>query len=645
MSKEAMLLKEVWVPSEASFRFSEQIDPHSGEGKYILQGLILPFGKISRNNVLYNKDSIMQTHKQLVGRPVMYNHKVDDQLFPVGHFIESSLKEDGWHYRADIDPEEKDLIRKLKRQDLRHVSIQVIGGKVIERQDDQGEFYTEAWISDVIEGSIVPAPGFLDTTAAFAESLKGKVMKEKYAIEFNGKVAFKVDGLAGVTKHPDWDFFAARTRIIDLDNDEVVYDSKKGGWQEGFKEKAVDYAAIDAPLNKVKAKLGSQAKRLIDIDNKIWDELGATDRNELEKQWSKYKQMVKAKISPNQNPFIYLILEDENAHALNKAMEELNLWGDPAKFKQMFEALMEEGIDEDVAQFIKENPNPKDSEVHAFATSKGYEVDEVEEAIYKIAGNKIAGNKAEDVSTTTGAGAIAPTQPLENDKKKEATNDQVIDAFFAGLTSQSGSMSAHSYFLLSYKTVIAERKGSVVFLNKKKYSTTTSQQQNKVREKAKELGLSVKEVEPNYWGQNADFKKESSEQAAFGKSAKDFLVKYGMKPSDVLALDPDEAIKMATDKGWQPKITAVEELIGLADKKNITEKDVDPNELAMGIKVEMEHTNNPATAKKIALDHLAEIPDYYTRLKKMEQDAQKKAEHFIKALGEKAVKAMIKDYF
>ena len=63
-------------------------------------------------------------------------------------------------------------------------------------------------------------------------------------------------------------------------------------------------------------------------------------------------------------------------------------------------------------------------------------------------------------------------------------------------------------------------------------------------------------------------------------------------------------------------------LYGLADRKKFTEADVDPNELAMGIKVEMEHTINPDVAKKIALDHLAEIPDYYTRLAKMEKEAK-----------------------
>ena len=47
----------------------------------------------------------------------------------------------------------------------------------------------------------------------------------------------------------------------------------------------------------------------------------------------------------------------------------------------------------------------------------------------------------------------------------------------------------------------------------------------------------------------------------------------------------------------------------------------DPKQLEIGIKVEMEHTTNPVLARKISLDHLVEISDYYTRLAKMEKEA------------------------
>lgn len=43
-------------------------------------------------------------------------------------------------------------------------------------------------------------------------------------------------------------------------------------------------------------------------------------------------------------------------------------------------------------------------------------------------------------------------------------------------------------------------------------------------------------------------------------------------------------------------------------------------QLELGIKVEQEHTSNVRVAREIASDHLAERPDYYQRLKKVEQD-------------------------
>ena len=42
-------------------------------------------------------------------------------------------------------------------------------------------------------------------------------------------------------------------------------------------------------------------------------------------------------------------------------------------------------------------------------------------------------------------------------------------------------------------------------------------------------------------------------------------------------------------------------------------------QLVKGIKVEMEHSDDIKIAKKIALDHLAEDPNYYTKLKRIEE--------------------------
>lgn len=59
---------------------------------------------------------------------------------------------------------------------------------------------------------------------------------------------------------------------------------------------------------------------------------------------------------------------------------------------------------------------------------------------------------------------------------------------------------------------------------------------------------------------------------------------------------------------------------GRADAHRVTDFDLD--QLIMGIKVEQEHTTDKYTALEISMDHLEEIPDYYTRLEEMEEKAE-----------------------
>ena len=83
----------------------------------------------------------------------------------------------------------------------------------------------------------------------------------------------------------------------------------------------------------------------------------------------------------------------------------------------------------------------------------------------------------------------------------------------------------------------------------------------------------------------------------------DYLDKVGLEPEE------KEEIKDHWRKRRKALALPIFEYITPAK-----EKDVDPKELKMGIGVEMEHTNDPAEAKVIALQHLAEDPKYYTKL-------------------------------
>lgn len=69
----------------------------------------------------------------------------------------------------------------------------------------------------------------------------------------------------------------------------------------------------------------------------------------------------------------------------------------------------------------------------------------------------------------------------------------------------------------------------------------------------------------------------------------------------------------------------------IAYKHNVTVKSI-RQQLSKGIKVELEHTTDPKIAKEIALDHLAEFPDYYDRLEDVEEEAPPGREDQVRAL-------------
>ena len=61
-----------------------------------------------------------------------------------------------------------------------------------------------------------------------------------------------------------------------------------------------------------------------------------------------------------------------------------------------------------------------------------------------------------------------------------------------------------------------------------------------------------------------------------------------------------------------------DEYAGVGKHNDTPDEDFDQDQLAMGIEIEKEHTDNEDIAKAIAKDHLSEMPDYYTKLKQME---------------------------
>lgn len=88
-------------------------------------------------------------------------------------------------------------------------------------------------------------------------------------------------------------------------------------------------------------------------------------------------------------------------------------------------------------------------------------------------------------------------------------------------------------------------------------------------------------------------------------------------------LPKEESVEAPVEKEAEKeeKIDFEKELMEAGESEGAKDK-VNETQLEMGKEVEKEHTTNPEIAEKITRDHLEEIPDYYTHLKEMEENAK-----------------------
>lgn len=162
--------ESVWQPVE-EYSFKEEFDTEGTIKGVKIEGVALDTSKPSRNGVLYDHNSVVNSCKILEGKPMLLNH--DDKRLPIGHVEKVWMEGTLMKYKADLDPEEKDLVRKIKRKDIHNVSIQTLVEEVSHEEDlVTGKGYTRAFPNDWAELSIVTIPGFAETTIKMAEALK-----------------------------------------------------------------------------------------------------------------------------------------------------------------------------------------------------------------------------------------------------------------------------------------------------------------------------------------------------------------------------------------------------------------------------------------------------------------------------------------
>jgi predicted RNA-binding Zn-ribbon protein involved in translation (DUF1610 family) len=150
-----------------NFKFKEDVDPTSGQVKgFKIFGKIITPDKPTRNKVSYSRESLNATIGTLIGKPFLDSHKDESiRMYPpFGHVVNSYMAADGAYYEADIDPMEETFIRKVKRGDIKGVSLQVLVSNV-----EPKEGFVRAHVQEFLELSPVLIPGDGDSSIKIAE--------------------------------------------------------------------------------------------------------------------------------------------------------------------------------------------------------------------------------------------------------------------------------------------------------------------------------------------------------------------------------------------------------------------------------------------------------------------------------------------
>lgn len=153
---------------------SESFKTESNDSGVKLSGDAMPFNETSRNKVKYIRESVEKAKDSLNNVSLLWNHDFNNVI---GHVTNAGMNDTHLTYEADIDPEESYVLRKLERGDVKHVSIHAMIDEDNSYVDDEGIIH--AWVKEFIELSVVPVPGFADTTAILTEKLGGNMTKNK----------------------------------------------------------------------------------------------------------------------------------------------------------------------------------------------------------------------------------------------------------------------------------------------------------------------------------------------------------------------------------------------------------------------------------------------------------------------------------
>jgi len=124
----------------------------------------MPLNETSRNGVYYRPESVKKAYKSLEGVPFLFAHQQNEVRHVLGKVEKVDLNNSHVTYEADIDPEEKEFIRKSEKGYIKHVSVGCLIDPTTVEFDEEKQI-AKVDVKEFCELSSAPVPGFKNTDA------------------------------------------------------------------------------------------------------------------------------------------------------------------------------------------------------------------------------------------------------------------------------------------------------------------------------------------------------------------------------------------------------------------------------------------------------------------------------------------------
>lgn len=257
---------------------------------------------ITSNRVKYVSEELDNAAPSMIGKPLLNSHNHDDVRETLGKVVDAKKVAGGIDYIAEIDPDERKIINKVKRGYISKVSIcadcRKLEKEIVEEKDDAYPVYVAKGMT-FRELSLVTVPGddnsSISVESAISESFNNEVCEEFLQDSINKvdtievkKEEIKVNEMSEDIKVMEEKLAVALKEKADMAAKLAVIEAEKAKEQEASKLKSLISEAVKAELAKAdeekkeeekkdeKAEEKSNAPIVSEAKSSISDKMGDT---------------------------------------------------------------------------------------------------------------------------------------------------------------------------------------------------------------------------------------------------------------------------------------------------------------------------------------------------------------------------------